>query len=80
MSETILVEVEDTPTQVVTIEQEQIQSVVIEENLPTVLELTSEGLQGPPGTPGNPGPPGPAGPDLNLDLVDLSLVFNNVLI
>lgn len=58
---TIVVEVEDTPTQVITIDQEQIQSVVIEENVAPVIEMASEGLRGPSGPQGPAGPAGPSG-------------------
>lgn len=80
MTETIVIEVEDNPTQFIDIIQEDQQVVVVTEDAPTVIEFASEGLQGPPGTPGAQGPQGPAGPDLNTDLVDLTLIFNNQLV
>ena len=80
MSEIILVEVEDSPVQIVNIDQEMVQAVIIEDQSPTVIELTGEGLQGPPGIPGVPGPQGPAGPDLDTDLDDLVLLFENKLV
>lgn len=74
--DTITVVLDQSEVQVVTIEQDLTQTVVMAQNLPPVIELASEGLQGPPGVQG---PPGPAGPDLNVDLADLTLIFENKL-
>lgn len=74
MTETIIVEVEDNPVQVVSITQEDTQVVVVEQDAPTVIEFATEGLRGPQGPEG---PQGPAGPDLNTDLPDLTLIFDN---
>jgi hypothetical protein len=80
MSETVYVEVEDTPAQVITIEQDEVQQIVIEEAAQAVVEISAEGLPGLPGAQGPPGPQGPAGPDLNTDLTDLTLIFENQLV
>ncbi len=80
MSETIFVEVEDNPTQHVDILLEDQQVVIVEETAQAVIEIASEGLPGLPGAPGPQGPQGPAGPDLNTDLPDLTLLFNNKVI
>jgi hypothetical protein len=77
LTEIISIELEESPTQIVNIQQEALQSVIIEEVPIPVIEFSSEGEQGPPGPQGPQGPQGADGVDPDNDILDLTLIFNN---